>query len=315
MGPLADIRILDLSNVLMGPYATQQLGAMGADVIKVESHAGDLIRYASPGRSEGMGSLFLNNNRNKRSLVLDLKQPQGIDILMRLVAVSDVLISNMRPEAMRRLGLDYAAVRQVNDKIVYVTCTGFGKGGPYEGRPAYDDLIQTMSGVPSLVERAYGEEPKFAPSNFCDRVTGLNVVSAVLGALLNRERTGKGQSVDIPMFETLVEFLMSDHLGGHTFVPSEGPTGYQRVINPNRRPYQTQDGYLTVMVYSDKQWAEFLEVVGRSDLIDQEPFASMVSRSSNIVEVYSFVRETLASKTTAQWLEVFAAHGPGLCAR
>ena len=172
-GPLTGIKIVDLSNVLMGPFATQQLGDLGADVIKVEPATGDLIRYANNGRSAGMSSLFLNNNRNKRSIVLDLKQAAGIEVLLRLIADSDVFISNMRAAAMDKLGLSYADVRAVNDKIVYVTCTGFGKDGPYAGRPAYDDLIQSMVGIPSLIARAYDDEPKYLPSNLCDRVTGL----------------------------------------------------------------------------------------------------------------------------------------------
>ncbi|MGI9220560.1 MAG: CaiB/BaiF CoA transferase family protein [Woeseiaceae bacterium] len=304
-GPLAGIKIVDLSNVLMGPFATQQLGDMGAEVVKVESAAGDLIRYASPGRSKGMSSLFLNNNRNKRSIVLDLKQAEGIEVLLRLVADSDVLVSNMRADAMLRLGLSYDDVRAANDKIIYVTCTGFGKGGPYDGRPAYDDLIQTMAGIPSLIARAYDEEPKYLPSNFCDRVTGLKVVGAVTAALFYRERTGKGQAVDIPMLESMVEFVMSDHLAGHTYEPPTERTGYQRIVNPNRRPYQTKDGYLALLVYSDKQWTEFFKIIGQPEKASEEPFCSMTSRGENIVEVYQFVREVLATRTTDEWIEIF----------
>ncbi|MBT8079299.1 MAG: CoA transferase [Gammaproteobacteria bacterium] len=306
-GPLTGIKIIDLTTVLMGPYATQQLGDMGADVVKIESADGDVIRYASKGRSKGMSGLFLNNNRNKRSLVLDLKQKEGLEVLLKLVGKSDVLISNMRPGAMRRLGLTYQEIAPINEKLVFITCSGFGSGGPYEGRPAYDDIIQTMAGIPGLIARAYGEEPTFVPSNFCDRVTGLKVVSSVVSALFHREHSGKGQSVNIPMFETMVEFLMSDHLGGHTFVPPMEQTGYKRIVNPNRRPYRTKDGYLALMLYNDKQWAEFLGIVGKPELLEQEPFATFSSRSENVVEVYNFVRETLAGRTTAEWLEAFKA--------
>lgn len=313
-GPLAEIKIIDLTTVLMGPYATQQLGDMGADIVKIESADGDVIRYASKGRSKGMSGLFLNNNRNKRSLVLDLKQKEGIKILLKLVGRSDVLISNMRPGAMRRLGLTYQEISQVNEKLVFVTCSGFGTGGPYEGRPAYDDIIQTMAGIPGLIARAYGEEPKFVPSNFCDRVTGLKVVSSVVAALFHRERSGKGQAVNIPMFETMVEFLMSDHLGGHTFVPPMERTGYKRIVNRNRRPYRTKDGYLALMLYSDKQWAEFLAIIGKPDLLKQEAFATFSSRSENVVEVYNFISETLVDRTTAEWIDVLSesdlAHAP-----
>lgn len=313
-GPLSGIKIIDLTTVLMGPYATQQLGEMGAEVVKIESADGDVIRYASKGRSKGISSLFLNNNRNKRSLVLDLKQKEGLEVLLKLLGKSDVLISNMRPGAMRRLRLTYQEVSQVNEKLVFVTCSGFGAGGPYEGRPAYDDIIQTMAGIPGLIARAYGEEPKFVPSNFCDRVTGLKVVSSVVAALFHRERSGKGQSVNVPMFETMVEFLMSDHLGGHTFVPPLERTGYKRIVNPNRRPYRTKDGYLALMLYSDKQWAEFLKIVGKSELLEQEPFTTFSSRSENVVEVYEFISETLETRTTAEWIDVLRqsdlAHAP-----
>jgi crotonobetainyl-CoA:carnitine CoA-transferase CaiB-like acyl-CoA transferase len=301
-GPLEGIKVVDLTTVLMGPYATRILGDFGADIVKVESLDGDVIRYANRGRSDGMSNLFLNNNRNKRSLALNLKHNAGRKVLLKLAERSDVLISNVRPGAMARLGLSYADVAGVNGKIVYVSCVGFGQRGPYAGRRAYDDLIQSMVGIPNLLHRAYGDEPKFLPSNFCDRVTALTVVNAVTAALFHRERTGDGQHVEVPMYETMVDFVMSDHLGGYTFEPPEGPAGYERIVNRNRRPYRTRDGYLALLVYSDEQWREFLALVDRTDLIGKGMFATMNSRADNAVEVYGFVEAAIAEKTTSDWL-------------
>lgn len=303
-GPLSGIKIIDLTTVLMGPFATQLLGDMGAEVIKIEPVGGDVIRYSNQGRTPGMSNLFLNNNRNKRSLVLNLKHEAGQAVLLKLAAQSDVLVSNIRPQAMARLGLAYNDVAEVNPRLIYVACFGFGQAGPYAERTAYDDLIQTMVGIPSLFERAYDDEPKFLPSNVCDRVTGLNVVNAVTAALFYRERTGQGQAIEVPMFETMVQFLMSDHLGGYTFEPPEGPPGYARIVNPNRRPYRTQDGYLALLVYNDKQWVEFLQLIDRPDLIGQGIFANMSVRGQNIVAVYGFVRDSISRRTTIEWLDL-----------
>ncbi|MEM7534489.1 MAG: CoA transferase [Chloroflexota bacterium] len=302
-GPLSGIKVIDLTSIVMGPFATQFLGDMGADVIKVEPPHGDVMRYANHSHSEGMSNIFMNSNRNKRSLVLNLKHEMGRDALLKLVAQGDVLVSNIRPQAMARLGLSYEDAAAVNPQIIYVACFGFGQDGPYAERTAYDDLIQTMSGVPNLFERAYGDAPKFLPANFCDRVTGLNVVNAVTAALFYRERTGKGQAIEVPMFETMVQFLMSDHLGGYTFEPPEGVPGYERIVNPNRRPYATKDGYIGLLVYNDKQWAEFLQMIDRPNLIGQGIFATMKTRGQNIVEVYGFVQDCFRQRTTAEWLD------------
>jgi len=302
-GPLNGITIIDLTTVLMGPFATQHLGDMGANVLKIEPLKGDVIRYSNQGRNHGMSNLFLNNNRNKRSIVLDLKQQEGKAVLTKLIQSGDVLVSNVRPQAMNRLGLSYEAVKKMNAEIIYVSCFGFGQNGPYAKRAAYDDIIQTMVGVPHLFERAYDEPPKFLPSNFCDRVCGLTAVNAVTTALFYRERTGKGQLIEIPMYETMVQFLMGDHLGGYTFEPPQGTMGYARIVNPNRKPYKTKDGYLAMLVYNDKHWATFLTLIGRADLVNQGIFANVSTRGANIVEVYGFVREILLQDTTATWLQ------------
>ncbi len=302
-GPLNGITIIDLTTVLMGPFATQHLGDMGANVIKVEPLKGDVIRYSNQGRNHGMSNLFLNNNRNKRSIVLDLKKKEGKSVLTKLIITGDVLVSNVRPQAMARLGLSYADVKKINSSIIYVSCFGFGQHGPYAERAAYDDIIQTMVGVPHLFERAYDEPPKFLPSNFCDRVCGLTAVNAVTTALFYRERTGQGQLIEIPMYETMVQFLMGDHLGGHTFEPPIGKMGYARIVNPNRKPYKTKDGYLAMLVYNDKHWATFLTLINRTDLIGQGIFANVAARGANIVEVYGFVREIMLQNSTETWLK------------
>ncbi len=304
--PLSGIKIIDLTTVLMGPSATQILGDMGADVLKIEPPTGDVIRYSNHGRNHGMSNLFLNNNRNKKSLVLNLKEEKAKKILLKLVATADVFVCNVRPQAMDRLGLTYEALQKINPKIIYVSCFGFGQNGPFAERAAYDDLIQTMIGIPNLFQRAYNEAPKFLPANFCDRVTGLNAVNAVTTALFYRERTGKGQLIEIPMYETMVNFLMGDHLGGYTFEPPIGSPGYARIINPNRTPYKTKDAYLAILVYNDKQWSQFLTLINQPKLIGQGIFASVKARGANIEEVYGFVKKEIAKRTTSEWLQLLA---------
>ncbi|MEM7800626.1 MAG: CoA transferase [Chloroflexota bacterium] len=304
-GPLNGIKIVDLTTVVMGPFATQLLGDMGADIIKVEPLSGDVMRFANHGRHRGMSNVFLNLNRNKRSLALDMKADGGQTIITRLIKEADVIVSNIRPKSMARLQLAYEDTRQINPKLIYVNCFGFGQSGPYADRAAYDDLIQGMAGVPSLFEKAYQEAPKYLPSNFCDRVTGLNVVNAVTTALFYRERHGVGQAIEIPMFETMVQFILGDHLGGYTFDPPEGEIGYARIVNPNRRPFATKDGFLAILVYNDKQWAQFLTLIGRSELVGTGIFADQATRGLNIKEVYGFVGEVLTERSTAEWLALF----------
>lgn len=304
--PLTGIKIIDLTTVLMGPSATQILGDMGADVVKIEPLKGDVIRYSNHGRNHGMSNLFLNNNRNKRSLVLNLKEEQAKSILLQLVKTADVFVCNVRPQAMQRLGLTYEDLRKVNPQIIYVACFGFGQNGPHAERAAYDDLIQAMIGIPHLFARAYQQAPTFLPVNFCDRVTGLKAVNAVTTALFYRERTGKGQLVEIPMYETMVQFLMGDHLGGYTFDPPTGSPGYERIVNPNRIPYRTKDDYLAILVYNDKQWTQFLTLIGQPNLIGTGIFTSVKTRGAHIEEVYGFVKAKIAERTTSEWLQLLA---------
>ena len=305
-GPLRDVRVIDLTSVVLGPYATQILADFGADVIKVETADGDVLRHVGVARHPGMGSNFLHMNRNKRSIVLDLKQPAGRDALLRLVETADVLVYNMRPQAMARLGLRYADCAAVNPRLLYVGAFGYGQDGPYAEKPAYDDLVQGAAGISRLLEASGATEPRYAPLTLCDHVVGLNTANVVMAALYHRERSGEGQSIDVPMFETMAEFVLGDHMGGRTFDPPAGPTGYTRVLSRDRRPYRTQDGYVAVLVYNDKQWQSFFRLIGREDLTADPRFSSHTSRAHHIDEVYAFVAETILGRTTAAWLEGFA---------
>lgn len=303
MGPLAGIKIIDLTSVLMGPYATQILGDMGADVIKVEAPDGDVTRQIAPFRTPGMGAIYLNANRNKRSICLDLKQPAGRDALLKLAADADVLVYNIRPQAMRRLGLDYDTLAAVNPRIVYAGLSGFGQDGPYAARPAYDDLIQGASVMSTLIARAGDGTPRYVPSAIADRVVGLAAVGAICATLINRDRTGLGQQVEIPMFETMVGFVLGDHLSGLTFEPPLDGGGYARQLSPERRPYATQDGYICALVYNDKHWTSFLAAIGQADLPQRDPrFANFASRMAHIDFVYGELGCIFAQRTTAEWL-------------
>lgn len=302
-GPLDGIRVLDLTSVVLGPLATQTMGDMGADIVKIEGPAGDTTRYTGPKRSADMSALYMGLNRNKRSLVLDLKQDAARDALWRLIDTADVFLHSVRPQAMERLGFGHAAVLARNPRIVYAGIHGFRMDGPYAGRPAYDDVIQGLSGSADLMARLVGE-PRYMPTIMADKTCGLVAVNAVLAALLERERSGRGQFVEIPMFETMVAFNMADHIFGYTFDPPEGPMGYSRVLTPSRRPYKTTDGYICLLAYTDIQWVRFWEEVGRPDLKDDPRFDSLASRADNIEAVYSLAGDFIATRSTAEWLEV-----------
>ncbi|MBF5006737.1 CaiB/BaiF CoA transferase family protein [Diaphorobacter caeni] len=307
-GPLSGVRIIDLTTVLMGPFATQILGDYGADVIKVEPPGGDGVRGVGPRRNAGMAAIFMHANRSKRSVVLDLKQSAGIAALMRLVADADVLIYNVRPQAMARLGLSYEAVRAVNPRIVYVGCVGYGQSGPYAAKPAYDDLIQGAAGIPALSVQAGSDVPRYAPSPLADRIVGLAAVNAVTSALFWRERSGEGQAVEVPMFETMAQFTLSDHMCGRSYEPAVGPSGYARILNPNRRPYATSDGYLCVLLYNDKQWQTFFRLIGKPEVFESDPrFSSIDKRTEHIHALYALLAEIMTTRTTAEWSELLDA--------
>ncbi|WP_332824125.1 CaiB/BaiF CoA transferase family protein [Ramlibacter sp.] len=304
MTPLHGIKVVDMTAYLMGPFATQILGDMGADVIKIEAPEGDVVRAIGPARNPGMGGFFQQNNRNKRSVVLDVKQPAGRDAVLRLAARADVFVYSVRPQAMARLGLAYGAVSKANPGIVYVGAVGFGQDGPYAARPALDDLMQGMSGIPSLFERAGAQGPRYIPMAMADRYSGLCLVNAVLGALLHKHRTGEGQAVEVPMFESLVQGVLGDHLMGASFEPPLGPPGYPRHLNPERRPFRTLDGYICAFLINDQQWHALLRSIGDGERMGDPRFATLQARTDHSTEVYAFLDATFRTRTTAQWLEL-----------
>ena len=302
---MAGVRIVDLTTVVMGPFATQILADLGADVVKVEPPDGDVLRHIAPMRHPGMGHIFLHHNRNKRSIVLDLKQAAGREALLRLARDADVLVYNVRPQAMQRLRLGYGDVRDVNPRIIYVGAYGYGEGGRYAGQPAYDDLIQGRSGLPHLLLESGADRPRYVPTAISDRITGLATVNAITAALYCRERTGVGQAVEVPMFETLAHMVLGDHMGGRTFDPPMEPYRYTRMVAPHRVPYATKDGYVCVLVYNDKHWRSFFRLIGREEMFQADArFSSQEARSRNIAEVYEFVASQMAQRTSAEWLKL-----------
>src|SRR5215813_1547672 len=297
MGPLQGIKVIDMTTVLMGPYATQMLGDYGADVIKVESLQGDVTRLIGP--------VFLNTNRSKRSICLDLKKPAGRDAVLRLTKSADVLVYNVRPQAMARLQLGYDVVSEINPRLVYAGVFGFGQDGPYAAKPAYDDLIQGATGLPALMAQTSEDGvPRYVPNALVDRIVGLTAVGAICASLVHRDRTGQGQRVDIPMFETMASFVMGDHMGGLTYDPPLDKGGYARHLSRDRRPYKTSDGYICVIVYNDKQWENFFAATGRDDLRKDPKFATFAGRATNIDVVYAELARILETKTTAEWTAI-----------
>lgn len=296
-GPLSGLRIIDLTNVLFGPLATQTLGDWGADVIKVEGLSGDLWRYTGQSRNKGMGGQFMAVNRNKRSIAVDLKNPDGKVILSRLIETADVLVSNIRPAGLARLGFDYESCKALNGRLVYVSATGFGQDGPWAARPAFDEIIQASSGFSAAI--ASDEEPTFVRSLIADKICALALTSAITAALLYRERTGNGQRVEVPMLETLAAFNSIEMLGGDAFEPSIGPTRYDRVRE--RRPVQTKDGWMAILPYTGDQWCAFFEASGHPDCIEEFGVKDPVKRARNIDQLYAQVRHLAPSRTTAEW--------------
>ena len=285
-GPLAGVRVLDLTSVVLGPIATQILGDYGADVVKVESLEGDLMRSNGVSLHRGMSSIFLAVNRNKRSVAINLKTDAGRAAVQALIAGADVLVHNMRVAAIERLGLGYAAVQAINPKIVYCMATGFGQDGPDAHRPAFDDVIQAACGLAALTGHGR-EQPGYVPSLIADKTTGLVVVNAVLAALFHRERTGQGQQVEVPMFETMVAFTLAEHLGGLTFDPAPAKAGYARLLAGGRKPAPTRDGYVALLPYSGEHWVGLFEAGGRPDLIAKYQLHDRQERNGRITELYA----------------------------
>lgn len=301
---LSGIRVLDLTAVILGPFATQTLGDLGADVIKIEPLDGDGMRAIPPVAEPGISAVFANHNRNKRSLRLDLKSEPGKTVLRRLIPTADVLVHNMRQEAMDRLGFGFDSVKALNPRLIYCAAIGYGSGGPYAGRPAYDDVIQAASGFAGLFQMRDGE-PAFAPSIVADKVVGLYTVYSVLAALLHRERTGGGGChVEVPMFEAMTAFTLSEHLGEATF-DQDGKLGYHRALFPTRRPYRTSDGWMAVLPYTTAHWTRVLTDVGRHDIVEAAWFRDVTQRSHRTNELYGILADILATRPTQAWLDDF----------
>ena len=308
-GALAGLRVIDLTGVVLGPYATQILGDYGADVIKIEPPGGDIMRHAGPMKHEGMGHIFINANRNKRSVVLDLRQEAQRAQLLALCKTADVLTYNIRPASMARLGLSFDTLHALNPQLVVCGAYGYSEGGPYSDWPAYDDLIQGAACVPWLMSQSGSPEPRYVPATFADRVTGLNMVHAVLAAVIARYRTGLGQHVEVPMFECLLQFVLGEHLGGETWQPPIAPMGHARMLSANRKPYKTLDGYICALMYNDAHWKAFLQLVDEAALFDTDPrFGTQVQRLAHIDALYAFVATHMHARTSAQWMQDLSAH-------
>lgn len=301
-GPLSGLRVIDLTTVIAGPYATQMLGDMGAEVIKIEPPAGDIMRAPGPARQPGMGAAFLNCNRNKDSLRLDLKQPDDLARLMDLIAGADVFIHNMRMNAARRIGLDPDTLAGRLPRLIHCAITGFGQDGPYRDLPAYDDIIQAASGWAALEN-----PPCYAPTIVADKTAGLHAVAAINAALLHRERSGEGQAIEVPMFEVMVSYLAVEHLAGQSFVPPAGPCGYSRLLTPWRKPYAASDGHIAVMPYTAAHWRAFFIAADRPDWANDPMLADDAARAAQIATLYERLALCLATRTVADWIATLAA--------
>jgi crotonobetainyl-CoA:carnitine CoA-transferase CaiB-like acyl-CoA transferase len=301
-GPLAGIRVIDLTGMVFGPYATQIMADMGADVIKIEPPGnGDDTRYISRGPAPGLSGVFVNINRGKRSVVLDIKSAEGKAALTKLIAGADVFIHSMRSKAVARLGFDYAAVSAIQPDIVYTNCYGYSRRGPDADKPAYDDTIQAECGITHLQQLMTGE-PGFIASIVADKVAGLTALYATMMALFHRARTGEGQEVEVGMFETMASFMLVEHANGAMFTPPLGPAHYHRAASPHRKPYRTRDGHIAALIYNDKHWKLFVEAVQPAWVTPD--MATLEQRAQQIEHVYARLGETFQTRTTAEWLEL-----------
>lgn len=304
---LGGIRILDLTSVVFGPYASQILADYGADVVKVESPAGDSTRTTGPALETGLSAVFLGINRNKRSIVLDLKQPAARDALLAMVDHADVFMHSIRPQKMTALGLDAATLRARNPRLIYAGLHGFGNGGRYEGLPAYDDTIQGLSGVADVTARQSGT-PGYLPTIAADKTCGLVAAHAILAALFQREHTGLGQFVEIPMFESMTSYMLVEHFYGRHLLNAGEPAGYPRLLSAWRRPYSTLDGHLCIMPYTNAHWQRFFEYSGHPELTADPRFADIAARTRHIDELYEIAGTIIAQRSSEDWLAFFARH-------
>ena len=306
-GPLAGIRVVDLCTVVMAPMAARILGDLGADVVKVEGADSDFMRDFVPKRNDGMGGITMNLHRNKRSMMLDLKSDEGYRAMIDLVATSDVFMSNMRPAALARLNLSAEDLLAVQPELVYCGAVGFGSDGPYAGRAAYDDVIQSVSGMATMRSWS-GDDPALVSSTIADKIAALHIVYAILAALVRKGTTGKGDVVEVPMAESLASFNLVEHLNGHTFEPKMEPFSYQRLQTEHRRPQRSKDGWVHLLPYSTKNYFDLFVEAGRPELVEDERFATVNSRVANINALYEIVHGIAATKTTAEWMDFSEAN-------
>jgi crotonobetainyl-CoA:carnitine CoA-transferase CaiB-like acyl-CoA transferase len=302
IGPLVGVRVVDLTALVMGPYCTQIMADMGADVIKIEPPQGDDCRYISVGPASGMSGVFVNVNRGKRGIVLNLRSETGKAALRALIETADVFIHSMRSKAVAKLGFGYDEVAAINPAIIYTNCYGYGRRGPERDRPAYDDTIQAECGLPAVQEQLTGEA-NYVGTIMADKVAGLTALYATMMALFHRERTGEGQEVEVSMFETMASFILVEHANGAMFDPPLGPAVYPRTVAPNRKPYRTRDGHVAALIYNDKHWNAFIEAVRPAWASDR--YATLESRARHVDTIYGLVAETLAERTTDDWLTLF----------
>jgi crotonobetainyl-CoA:carnitine CoA-transferase CaiB-like acyl-CoA transferase len=300
-GPLAGIRVIECASIVLGPLTTQLLGDMGADVVKVEDPAGDLTRRIGPQRSNLMGALFLGCNRNKRSVVLDLKDATQREVFDTLVHGADIVVTSIRPSAAVRLGLDHQTLSRVNPQIITCQLEGFGQDGPYAGKAAYDDVVQSLAGL-AMLQTVVTGEPRYVPTILADKITAVHAAYAIAAALIHRLRTGRGQAVNVPMFETTASFTLVEHLWGEACEPPTGPMGYPPVATASRRPFRTQDSYLAVMPYTDANWRRFYELIGRTDRMADPVFTTLRGRQENVELVWGDLKEQLTRRTSADWI-------------
>ena len=300
-GPLQGVRVVDLTTVMLGPFCTQILGEMGAEVIKIETPDGDVNRWTGESRSPGMSTGQLIKGRNKRSIVLNLKVAEAREAFEKLIKTADVFVHNIRPKAASRLAIDYETIAELNPSIIYASATGFGEAGPFADKPAYDDLIQGASGIASLYGKVTGT-PRYVPSVMADKTTGLFLSNYISMALFHKERTGEGQKLHVPMYESFAAFVISEHMQGQTFVPATGPAGYTRMLTVHRKPHETMDGFICVVPYTQKHWMNFLTLVGEQNLIEDPRFSSQTDRTKNIDALYEIVSDSMKTRTTSDWL-------------
>ena len=304
-GPLDGVVIIDLSSVVVGPVCSLTLADHGAQVIKIEAPSGDLMRQlGGGGRNLGMTGKFINFNRNKKSVCIDLKSPAGKEVMLRLISQADIFITNIRPDALDKLGLDWVSLHESNPLLIYCQMLAFGRGGQYFNRPAYDTVIQSSAGVAATFEKSSGE-PRFVPLVMTDHITGLVSAQAIGFALYRRTRVGQGELIEIPMFETAAAFVLREHMGNMTFEPAIGPIGDARVLDKNNRPVKTLDGYISISPNTDAQAFAFFEVIGRPELKDDPRFSNVASRTKNSEAYYLLRSNSLANKTSAEWIVIF----------